>query len=128
MSDITLNWTVVSGEDTLRYSKTYTGSAAAHFSEDIPDLATNTQVNIAIDVSAVKAFMLVSDQDVTIKTNSTSAPDTTFTLVADHPYTWDTDSEDAFLLSVDVTKMYITNASGATAAVKCRCVYDSTPA
>lgn len=127
MSDITLNWTIASGEDTIRYSKTYSGSAAAHFSEEIATGSTNTQVNIAIDVSAVKAFVLVSDQDVTVKTNSTSSPNTTFTLEANHPYTWDTDSEDAFLLAVDVTVVYITNASGATATVRCRCVYDATP-
>lgn len=127
MSDLTFRWTIVTDGGSLTYSKTYTGTADVILDESVPDSSTDLLMNVAIDVSAVKAFMIVSDYAVLIETNSGSAPGNSLTLVANHPYMWDTDSEETFLLTVDVTKIYVTNASGSAAALKIRCTYDATP-
>jgi hypothetical protein len=95
--------------------------------EAIADGATNAQVNAAIDVSATKSFLIVSDQDVTVETNSGSTPDDTIDLVANQPYTWNPDAYDDFLLGTDVTAFFITNASGETATVQIEALIDATP-
>ena len=88
---------------------------------------SNIQMFIAIDVSAVKGFYLLSDRDVTFETNSGSAADNTINLKANQPYAWHTDQYDAFLLTVDVTSVFITNASGATATIRLEAIMDATP-
>jgi hypothetical protein len=90
---------------------TYSGSAVAEFDES----------------STVKVFWIYSDVAITVETNDGSAPDDTLTLAAGIPYMYVNDGEDAFLLGTDVTALFITNASGSTANITCRCLQDSTP-
>lgn len=116
----------VSGR-TISITNTYTGSQSLSINEEIADGATNAQVNAAIDVSATKSFLIVSDQDVTVETNSGSTPDDTIDLVANQPYTWNPDAYDDFLLGTDVTAFFITNASGETATVQIEALIDATP-
>ena len=105
---------------------TATGRAGLN-KETIADGVTDKQFNIAIDVSAVKYFYIVSDQDITIETNSGSTPDDTLNLKAGKPYEWHVDDEDSFRLGTDVTAFFGTNASGATATIECECLQDATP-
>lgn len=112
---------------TLERTKAYSASGETNFSESITTATTDGPIVVAIDVSAVKSFYLVSDQAVTIETNSGSAADDTIVLKAAIPYIWNTDSYDAFLLGTDVTVIYVTNASGATATIELRCIQDATP-
>lgn len=95
--------------------------------EMIADGQTNKQLSFTLDVSAVKSFFMVSDQDVTFETNDGSSPDDTIALKAGVPYDWNTDSYDAFLLGTDVTAIFITNASGETATLEIRAVQDPSP-
>lgn len=108
---------------------TYSGTGGSFIDgETVATAQTDSLINIAIDVSAVKSFILVSTQAVTIETNSGSAADDTIVLKANKPYIWNTDSYDSFLLGTDVTAFYVTNASGATATIHCFQVCDATPA
>lgn len=108
-------------------ANTYTGSGSVEITEDVATGQTDSQINVAIDVSEVASFVLVSTQNVTFETNSGSAADDTIALLANVPYIWNTSSYDAFLLGTDVTAIFITNASGATATISLRCVQDATP-
>lgn len=117
---------IVTAGGGLTYSKSYSGSAEVNISETIA-VGTDTAVNCAIDVSAVKSFYVVSDKAITLETNSASSPTNTLVLKAGVPYTYDTDSYDTFKLTGDVTVIYVTNASGGDAALELRCVQDSTP-
>jgi hypothetical protein len=96
-------------------------------SESVATASTDTLIAVSIDVSAVKAFYLVSSAAITVETNSGSAADDTLSLVAGQPYVWHTGSYDTFLLGTDVTGLYITNASGSTAAIELRVIQDATP-
>jgi len=95
--------------------------------ETIADGQTNKQLTCTLDVSAVKSFYMVSDQDVLFETNSGGSPADTIALLAGVPYVWNEDSYDAFLLGTDVTAIFITNASGATATLQIRASYDPSP-
>lgn len=105
-------------------TNTYTGSGEAVVDESLA-IGTNTLVNIAVDVSEIESLCIVSNAAMTIKTNSSGAPDDTITLVANVPVIWTTDSLEACPLTVDVTKIYCTQAALAT--LKIRVLTDATP-
>ena len=125
----TIKQGVTVGSESLERSASYSGTGPIGIDgETVANGQTDFQINIAIDVSALKSFYLVSDQAVTIETNSGSEPDDTLVLKAGIPYIWNTDSYDAFLLgSEDVTAFFVTNASGGTATIHCYGVQDATP-
>jgi len=93
----------------------------------IPDSSTDKLVVCALDVSQIKAIYILSDQDVTLETNDGTTPDDTIALKAGVPYIWYTNKYDALLLTVDVTALYLTNASGSAATFKLRALQDATP-
>jgi len=95
--------------------------------ESVADSQTDFELNFDLDVSACKSFYLESDQDVTFETNNGAAPDDTIALKASEPYVWHTQSYDSFLLSTDVTSVFITNASGSAAVIYCVALFDVTP-
>lgn len=115
------------GGRTIERSSTYSGGASVDIAETIVTASTDFLINIAIDVSAVKSFYIVSDVAVTVETNSGSAADNTLVLKAGVPYQWDTDSYDTFKLTADVTKIYVTNVSGSTSNLFIKCIQDPTP-
>lgn len=111
----------------LEYTITGEGDSHTEKTWTVPDSTADQLCNIAIDVDKVTLFYIVSTQDVTIETNNGTTPDNTLSLKAGKPYFWEPDSLDTFLLTVDVTKFYITNNSGSSATVYCDVIQDSTP-
>lgn len=93
----------------------------------IADSTTDGEVVAALDVSALKSLMILSDQNVTIETNDGSSADDTLTLVGGEPLVWWDGCGYSCPLTADVTAFYITNASGATANVQMRFLSDPTP-
>jgi hypothetical protein len=112
---------------TIGTTESVSANAGGFFDEDVADGQTDSVINLAIDVSAVKSFLVVSDRNVALETNDGAAPSNTINLVANKPYVFVTGDYIAFLLTVDVTKFLITNASGASANVRCEFSYDPTP-
>lgn len=115
------------GGDAITKAQTLTSTSRISVSESIATAQTDFNITVAIDVSAVKSFYMVSDKAVTVETNDGSAPDDTIVLVADIPYIWTTNSYDTFLLTADVTSLKITNASGSTATLKIEAIIDASP-
>lgn len=107
-------------------TNTYTASSSIRLEESAADDGT-TAISVAIDVSAVKSFFVVSSQDVILETNSASAADDTINLVAGVPYVWNIDSYDTFKLGTDVTSIHITNSSGSAATIQLEAIVDATP-
>jgi hypothetical protein len=118
-------WT--SGARSISNETAYTGDAQSSIEAEIADSETDFLVNFALDVSQIAAIYIVSDQDITVETNDGSSPDDTLSLVAGVPYVWTTDSYDSCLLTVDITALYVTNSSGATATLQIEVVKDDTP-
>ena len=113
---ITKSWS--DGSRSIVKSKEYSGDARESRELSIPDSTTDQEVVMSLDVSAVKGCYIVCDQAVTIETNDGTTPDQTLILKAGVPYEWDTDSYDTFKFTDDITALYVTNASGATASLQ----------
>ena len=104
-------------------------SGRVELDETIPAASTNLQCNFTADVSAMVALMIVSDQDVTIKTNSTSTPGDTIPLKANVPIPWVSDfgSKPPNPLTADVTTIYVNNAGAVPARLRIYNLQDATP-
>jgi len=110
-------------------SVTVTADAESNLDVAVPDSSTDLEVAYELDVSVLKSFYLVSDQDVTIETNDGTTPSDVFTLVAGEPLVWWTGSPlpNPFASEADVAALFVTNASGATANLQLRSLQDPTP-
>lgn len=105
----------------------FSASADGEFDEVVPPTTTNMPFSLALDISQVKSILLLSDQDVTLKTNSSSSPTDTIALKANQPYIWFTGAYDTCKITADVTTAFITNAGATQANVSARWLYDITP-
>lgn len=106
---------------------TYADSAQLLIDEAIADSATDELVACVVDVSEIAAVYIVCDQAVTLEFNNSTTGVPTIVLVANVPYLWHTNSYFTNILTTDITALYVTNASGFTANLKLRFLYDSTP-
>lgn len=124
----TIRETYSNGDSTVEKIQTKTATAAQSIEdESIGDGETDFAVAFTLDVSACKAFFMVSTQDVTIETNDGATPIDTISLVANVPYLWIDGSYHAFLLTTDVTGLFVTNDSGATAKLTVYALADPSP-
>ena len=118
-----------SSSDRVSESVTRSNSASDAITETVPGPSTNLQLVYTLDVSAAKVIVLSCDQDLTIKTNSTSSPAATVSLKAGCPLHWD--SECAYFTnpfgSTDITTLYVTTAATDDATFYLRVLKDPTP-
>lgn len=110
-------------------SKTTAYSADSQIQVDlaVANGGTNIEHVVAFDKDSLQAIYLVSDQNVTLKTNSSGSPADTISLLANVPFIWADDGYIAVPFSADVTKFYWTNASGTTANIQGKILWDATP-
>lgn len=114
------------GNTLINKTTVQTAAATQSIEESFADATTDGLLAFTLDVSQCKSFYMVSTQDITIETNDGTTPGNTINLVAGVPYLWHADSYQAFLLTVDVTALYITNASGQTATLQIEVLFDPT--
>lgn len=127
MATYTQHWTLESPSGQTKNSKSYSASELVEIDEPVANGQTDLQVNVSFDISAVKAFEISSDQDLTVEGNDSVGAAGTVALKANVPYRWNTDWYDTFKFTADITSLFLTNASGSTANFKLRCIYDATP-
>lgn len=103
--------------------------ASAEADLTIPDGTTDQEVQISFpNDTKLKALHLQSDQDVDIKSNDTASPDDSFTLPGGKPSSYvEGDLHNHPFQTAAVSKLFVSNSSGAEAKVKIRAGYDSTP-
>ena len=97
--------------------------------ESIPDSTTDKLItDLTIDRSQVKALIILSDKAMTLDYNDAAGTQGSLTLTADVPILWYTGCGHAIttLLAADVTAIYATNASGATARLRIAILIDAT--
>jgi len=121
----TLRW--ASGASTRSQDISVSDSAALIIDEAVADSSTDYEIACTLDQSEIAGLWIESDQDVTLETNDGSAPDDTISLRANEPLVWYTNSYYTCPITADVTALFITNASGDTANVRVRALYDATP-
>lgn len=126
---LTRSWTTPGGALlTGRVEVTADGNADRSL---IIPIGANQLVALALDVSQVKSLHIQSDQDLTLKTNSSGSPANTIALSAGKPFQWlpsdgPLSDTSGATISTDITALYVTNASEAAAALELRCLVDST--
>jgi hypothetical protein len=107
----------------------YTGDILTAFEVEIPVSTTNKQIDVVVDVSdIVVVAMGCTAGTLTVKTNSTSVPDETFTLSSTAPVVWKNTDVGTNPFETDLTVVYVTNGSATVAPVlKFYCLLDATP-
>lgn len=83
---------------------------------------SNVQYDLALTRSRMRTLIIESDQDVLIETNSGSAADNSIAIKAGVPLHWEAVSgyfANPFA-AADVTSIFVTNVSGATATITIR--------
>lgn len=83
----------------------------------VPASTTNQPVRIAFAAAHLTSMSMRTDQEVTVKTNSTSAPSNTFDVKPRAPVQWYSTSGITNPISADVTVLYVTNAGATNANV-----------
>jgi hypothetical protein len=93
----------------------------------IPGATTNQQIIIAFAIAAMKSLFIKASGLCTLKTNSSGAPDDTFTLDADSGVIWHNQLSAANPITADVTTMYVTTPSGDPVDLEIYVLVDATP-
>lgn len=119
------------GAEPLTKTVTITDGGENNLDVTVAASATNLNALWAIDVSALKSLYILSDKDITIKTNSSTEPDDTLTIKANVPFDWHTTKGFTNPLTVDVVSIYVTRtgagAGTGSGTLKIRALQDSTP-
>lgn len=89
--------------------------------------AAEVEVSLVFPVAKLKSFFYICDQNTTLKTNSSGAPDDTFTIPANKPFPWNTAMLTDNPFAGDVAKVFITNNSAVPATAKIVTLSDGTP-
>lgn len=79
---------------------------------------TDKELVCRVETSGLRIFAINSDQDVTVKTNSSGSPNETWTLKRNKPLVWANNMGLGFPLLADLTSIFVTNASGSTARIQ----------
>lgn len=113
-------------EKTISYE---TDGAPQEIEVDVPDSTTDMEVTVAIDYSKLKCLLLIATVAMTIETNNGTTPDDTITLGGANELfrLWTEDDPDACPLTVDVTKIFVTNSSGNAGVLTLFAAQDVTP-
>src|SRR5215471_13687905 len=90
----------------------YMVDAEVNLDEVVPAGSLNKEYDIKVTVAQIQCMVMMSSQNVTVKTNSTTTPGDTINLIANKQLVWTRDHVEAKFLSVDVTKMYVTDSGG----------------
>lgn len=114
------------GTAILTKTETVTAGSEIRIEEDVPNPSTNLAFAFAFVKTKLKSIYILSDQNLTLKTNSSGSPQETIALLADKPWVWSAgDSYFANPFAGDVTALYVTNAAAA-AVLKIRAIVDPT--
>ena len=115
------------GSNSVEQSFAQSSGAESNIDEEFTTGTTDGLTAFTLDYSQCKVFyMLASGGALTVKTNSSGAPDQTIALASGVPYVWVATSGITCPITTDITALYITNASGATVTRKIRSLTDPT--
>ena len=119
---------LINGAENHDHTKTYTadGLSALNFAKATG--VSGDEVAFTLDIGQIVFFYMVSDQDVTIDFNATPTGVPTIALKANVPFIVRASAEmyNTTAFSTDITKLFVTNASGSTANIVVESLYDST--
>jgi hypothetical protein len=105
----------------LSTSVSVTADGESNFDSVVNTGVTDQLVSKTVDRTKVQSIYILSDTDVTLKTNSTGSPTDTIALVARVPVDWTiNDTLAKCPITASVTAFYLTNAAGRQANINLR--------
>ena len=123
-----ISWASGSGGTTVSGTVTRTGDGENNRLIALTASETNKLVNFVATVANIKMLVMLSDQDVTVKTNNSGSPADTINLKAGVPLFYADSANLTNPLTVNVTALYLTNTSSTEAAlVDIKVLLDTTP-
>jgi len=96
-------------------------------SETIPGNSTNLQLAAAFPATLTCLSILATGGNLTLKTNSSTVPDDTFTLVDGKKLEWTANSLEACPITSDVATLFVTKAGAGDVLLEILTGYDVTP-
>jgi hypothetical protein len=104
----------------------YSQGQALLISESIADSTTDGLVACTVDISQLKACIIVAEGGaMTLETNNGAVPDDTISLLDGVPFVWSNDYLAAHF-SADITGLYMTNSSGSASVLTAVFIVDPT--
>jgi len=126
---LTETWTL--GTTTVSQTNNFTDEAAVQLDVPVNDGQTDQESSYTLDISELKLLYMVSDVAMTLETNLANGTVDVFALAANIPVVWNISRFTATLVpipfSVDITTLFLTNASGTNGTFKLRELHDTTP-
>lgn len=125
---ISSSWQGSNGTGSISESYALQANAENNVDESIPGTTTNENVNWQMKIASLVSLFMVSDVALTVQTNSGS---NTFALQAGVPLMWNAQTDGALrdtsdvLVTVDITKLLVTNPGATAANFKIRALYNS---
>lgn len=115
---------------TREFSESISVNAQLTITEAVPDSSTDLEIACVLDVSEIDSLWIYSDKAVTLETNDGGSAADTIVLAAGVPVQWSVSNDPSRALcplQTDVTALFATNSSGATANITFIAGYDPTP-
>src|SRR5262245_42264737 len=123
--------TVVAGDIQSAVDKSVTitsGDAISDMAVVVPPSTVDQSVLLSFTLAAVKGYIFVSDQDISLQTNNATTPVDTIAMKANEPIDWNEKALHAKHFTADVTNVYLTTgAIAASANVRIVVLRDATP-
>lgn len=105
------------GSSLLSVTNSYVVEANYKLAESIDAGTSDQEIQFAIEVAKLKVFSVQTSVDMTLKTNSSSSPQETFTLKADRILIWQ--EPDTAIFAGDITRFFISNATASDGVFNC---------
>lgn len=126
MGTLSIGYSINGVGTPLNKSKVVTDEGTIDLEVAIADGQTNKLVACTLDISQLKALVVMSTKDMTLKTNDSSTPDDEFDLLANDPIVFTDGEHETNPLTADVTALYVTNASGGAGTLFFKAIFDAT--
>lgn len=106
---------------------TYTGDANESSDLIIPAGTVNKEIDIAFPHDTIQSLAFMADQAMTVLTNSTGSPGNTVQVPAAVGTMWGNDFPNASPITVDVTKLYVSNPGSVDGHFQFAVLFNSKP-
>ena len=120
---LTRGWLGQNGNPVTPAAQLLTGSEELNLDFTLSANTTNQQISLAFTKTLLQSIFIYSaTQNITLKTNSSSAPQETLTITAGIPAVWSVNDGFVNPFAGNVTTAYVTNATATDTAVSIRCL------
>ena len=120
---ITRSWQGQNGTPISPAAQSFSASEELNLDFSLGANTSNTQESLAFTKTLLQSiFVYSSAANITLKTNSSGAPQDTFTIVSGEPMVWDVNCALANPFAGNVTTAYFTNSTTTATQVSVRCL------